>query len=874
MLQLKNITKEYPNGDSVVHALRGISLSFRDSEFVSILGPSGGGKTTLLNIIGGLDRYSAGELLINGVSTKEYRDRDWDSYRNHAVGFVFQSYNLIPHQSVLANVELALTLSGVSKKERRARAKAVLEQVGLGDQLHKRPNQMSGGQMQRVAIARALVNNPSILLADEPTGALDSETSVQIMELLKEVAKDRLVIMVTHNPELAEKYSTRIIRLLDGSVVDDSLPYTPETSQPPRKEKTRKTSMSFFTALGLSFNNLMTKKARTFLIAFAGSIGIIGIALILSMSNGVQQLIDRMERETLSSYPLTIEKTTVDVSSLLTMSDTLRQEVDDRKENHIYSVNVMTNVIDSMLEGSKTNNLAEFKAYIESGESGIEDLTTDITYSYSTPLNIYTVREDGTGIQVNPNNLFTEIGMPVDMESASSMAPSMMTSSINVFTQLTNNESLLSSQYDVIAGKLPESYQEVVLIVSEDNQISDFALYSLGLLDPAELKATFAAAAAGEEAEVDTQTHEYTYDDILGLRFKLLANTDTYVKDGDVWQDRSQDNAYMTALLGSAEELKVVGILRPAEGATTAATFGMIGYRSDLMDHMMNKVNTSQIVLEQQENPERDVFTGLPFTLDKEQVYTMEDLTAYAATLPGAGQAELMGYVDQMRAGGLDDATIATQLMSSVMAQTSATYQGNLTILGVADVNDPDGINLYPKDFESKDKISDIISDYNAGLAEEEQLTYTDYIGLMISSITTIINAVSYILIAFVAVSLVVSSIMIGIITYISVLERTREIGVLRSIGASKRDISRVFNAETLTIGTAAGILGIGITLLLIIPINAIIANLTGLTGAAVLPTAGAVILIAISMVLTFIAGLIPARIASRKDPVIALRTE
>lgn len=869
MLALKNITKDYPSGDSPVHALRGVDVCFRQSEFVSVLGPSGCGKTTLLNIIGGLDRYTKGDLVIDGISTKQYRDRDWDTYRNHSVGFVFQSYNLIPHQSVLSNVELALTLSGVSKKERRARAKAVLERVGLGDQLHKRPNQMSGGQMQRVAIARALVNNPSILLADEPTGALDSETSVQIMELLKEVAKDRLVIMVTHNPELAKQYSTRIIRLLDGRIVGDTMPYLPEEAEAPsRPARKKQTSMSFWTALSLSFNNLMTKKTRTILIAFAGSIGIIGIALILSMSHGVQGIIDRMERETLSSYPITLEKTTIDLSAMMSMENAADHDV-SRDDAHVYSLNVMSNMIDTMVQGSKFNNLAEFKTYLESGESGMEALSSDISYTYSTPLTIYHADDSGAYRQVNPNTLFSEL---LSQPQATTSSSGMMR--MDVWTQLISNEDLLSTQYDVLAGRMPEQYNEVVLLVDEKNQVTDFTLYSLGLLDADELKQAIASASAGEEAEIDTSVRVYSFDDILGQEFKLLVNSEIYASENGLWVDKSSDSAYMTALLNSSESIRIVGILRPAENAATASTNGVIGYRADLMTHLIEKVNASQIVLDQQATPDTDIFTGLPFqSSSDEAVYTMEDLQAYLATLPAEQQAEMNGYIEQMRATGADDTAIATQLMSAAKS-TDATYQGNLAKLGVADLDDPSSIQIYPISFEAKDQIAAIIDDYNAGLDEEDRLVYTDYIALMISSITTIINAVSYILIAFVAVSLIVSSIMIGIITYISVLERTREIGILRSIGASKRDISRVFNAETLTIGLAAGLLGIGITLLLILPINAIIKHLTELSGAAALPVAGAIILVAISMLLTFVAGLIPSRIASKKDPVIALRAE
>ena len=566
MLELQAITKDYRSGTECVHALRGVSLRFRDNEFVSILGPSGCGKTTLLNIIGGLDRYTAGDLLINGVSTKQYRDRDWDAYRNHTIGFVFQSYNLIPHQSVLANVELALTLSGVSRKERRARAIAVLEKVGLGDQLHKRPNQMSGGQMQRVAIARALINDPDILLADEPTGALDSETSVQVMEILKEVARDRLVIMVTHNPELAERYSTRIIRLLDGSVVDDTQPCTADEPQAPRPARTGRTSMSFLTALSLSLHNLMTKKARTILIAFAGSIGIIGIALILSLSSGVQSLIDRMERETLSSYPLTIQKNTVDFSSMMNMQADVEQSIDGQDPDRLYSVSVMGSMMDSMIQGSKTNNLADFKAWLDSGESGMEELTTDITYTYSTPLTIY--RTDNGLQKVNPSTLFSDLGVIPADTSGTLLGQSMQ---MDVWTQLTGNEDLLKAQYDVVAGRLPEQYNEVVLLVNEDNRITDYTLYTLGLLDAQALQDAVEAAARGEDVSIDTEVHSYSYDDILALRFRLLTNTDCFVRQDGQWVDKSDDEAYLLNVLNSSDEIAVVGILRPAEGATTGS---------------------------------------------------------------------------------------------------------------------------------------------------------------------------------------------------------------------------------------------------------------------------------------------------------------
>ena len=677
MLELQAITKDYRSGTECVHALRGVSLRFRDNEFVSILGPSGCGKTTLLNIIGGLDRYTAGDLLINGVSTKQYRDRDWDAYRNHTIGFVFQSYNLIPHQSVLANVELALTLSGVSRKERRARAIAVLEKVGLGDQLHKRPNQMSGGQMQRVAIARALINDPDILLADEPTGALDSETSVQVMEILKEVARDRLVIMVTHNPELAERYSTRIIRLLDGSVVDDTQPCTADEPQAPRPARTGRTSMSFLTALSLSLHNLMTKKARTILIAFAGSIGIIGIALILSLSSGVQSLIDRMERETLSSYPLTIQKNTVDFSSMMNMQADVEQSIDGQDPDRLYSVSVMGSMMDSMIQGSKTNNLADFKAWLDSGESGMEELTTDITYTYSTPLTIY--RTDNGLQKVNPSTLFSDLGVIPADTSGTLLGQSMQ---MDVWTQLTGNEDLLKAQYDVVAGRLPEQYNEVVLLVNEDNRITDYTLYTLGLLDAQALQDAVEAAARGEDVSIDTQVHSYSYDDILALRFRLLTNTDCFVRQDGQWVDKSDDEAYLLNVLNGSDEIAVVGILRPAEGATTGSgQSGVIGYRADLMTHLLDKVTSAEIVREQQADPTVDVFTGLPFEQEElKDAYTMEELQAYAAQLPAAAQQELMGYVSSMQAAGMDDGTIATQLMRAALSQSDgATYTGTVS---------------------------------------------------------------------------------------------------------------------------------------------------------------------------------------------------
>ena len=853
MLQLTDITKQYTTGDTAVLALRGISLTFRPNEFVSILGPSGCGKTTLLNIIGGLDRYTSGDLCVNGRSTKEFRDTDWDSYRNHSIGFVFQSYNLIPHQTVLANVELALTLSGVSRVERKRRAKAVLEQVGLGDQLNKKPNQMSGGQMQRVAIARALINDPDILLADEPTGALDSETSLQVMELLREVAKDRLVIMVTHNPELARQYSTRIIRLLDGRVIDDSHPYTPGTAEAaPTPSRATRTSMSFFTALSLSLNNLMTKKARTFLTSFAGSIGIIGIALILSLSSGARAYIAQVEKDTLSSYPLAIEKTSVDLSSLMASAMNRSDSSADLEADRVYSNDIMLEMIHTMQSEIVTNDLAAFRQYLQSADCPLnEELLSAIQYQYETPLNIYRLYEDGDFHQVNPSQILNSLSMP----------GSAMYSNTDVWRELLGNRDLLAEQYDVLAGRMPASYDEVVLIVDKDNRISDYTLYCLGLKDPEELQSMLRGETT---ADPDAEPVSYSYDELLSLSFRLLLNTDYYQEQDGQWIDQSENEAYLKQVLKDAEEIKVVGVLRPAENAVVDTARGQIGYLPELMLHLLQQVEDSAIVRQQKADPDTDVFTGKPFADgDTQPAFDSSTLTpeqqAYLASLPEDERKVLL-----------------EQYAASLVSQ--ATYDGNLQRLGVSDPDDPSAVYLYPSSFEAKEQITALLDEYNQKAEDdgrpEAVIRYTDYVGLMMSSITTIINAISYILIAFVAISLVVSSIMIGIITYISVLERTKEIGILRSIGASKGDISRVFNAETLIIGFGAGAIGLGITLLLLLPINRIIQHFTDIAGLAVLPWQGAVLLLLISMLLTFVAGLIPSRIAARKDPVTALRTE
>lgn len=979
MLSLKDIKKDYVVGDSVVSALKGVSIDFRENEFVSILGPSGCGKTTLLNIIGGLDRYTSGDLNINGKSTKDFKDCDWDSYRNHSIGFVFQSYNLIPHQTVLSNVELALTLSGVSKSERRERAVKALEQVGLGDQLNKKPNQMSGGQMQRVAIARALVNEPDILLADEPTGALDTETSVQIMELLKSISKDKLIIMVTHNPELAMKYSSRIIKLLDGKVIDDSDPLDKNVVEPikkPEKEPTKadikaakkerkklKTSMSFLTALSLSRNNLMTKKARTLLTSFAGSIGIIGIALILSISNGVQLYIDQVQSDTLSSYPLQITKTTASIGEIMNTMAKNHEESGKHDMDKIYSQNAMGEMINTLMEETKVNNLEKFKKYLDEN-SDLKDLTSDVQYTYATTLNVFTEGDDGVK-QVNPSTLLEDMGyMSSTQTEAMSMSSSMggmMGMGTDVWSEMIDNEDLISKQYDVIAGRLPEKYNEVVLVVDKNNEINDYVLYSLGLLDPSSLNGIVRRALAGEDISVDSKQHVYTYDELLDLKFKVVPTPDFYEKKDGVWEDMTGDEDYMKKAVENGTEISVVGILRPDEDASSASISGAIGYRHDLMTYLIDEVDKSEIVKEQKANPDIDVFTGLKFKGDEVQADTdtnagdssaaVSDSAAeskaekaedsseadskaaamaamgdssmeipegmteeqYKALMEQSGAADTgelagmgmdaMGSMDMsaIQSGDMSSLTetqkkyIASlsdeqmDLMKQMLKEQSDTnaeqlassgkystsnYDSNMKTLGYALVEDPDSINIYPVDFASKEKIIDIIDDYNNSVGEEDKIEYTDYVGLMMSSITSIINAISYVLIAFVAISLVVSSIMIGIITYISVLERTKEIGILRSIGASKKDISRVFNAETVIVGFVAGALGMIISYLLTIPINMIISHLTDVPIRATIPVSAAVILIAISICLTLIAGLFPSRVAAKKDPVIALRTE
>lgn len=895
MLELNDIKKDYVSGSTTVSALKGINLRFRDCEFVSILGQSGCGKTTMLNIIGGLDKYTSGDLKINGVSTKNYKDRDWDFYRNNSIGFVFQSYNLILHQTVLSNVELALTLSGVSKTERKRRAIEALEKVGLGEQIHKKPNQMSGGQMQRVAIARALVNNPDILLADEPTGALDTETSIQIMELLKEISKDRLIIMVTHNPELAKDYSTRIVRLLDGVITDDSDPYSLEDMEADIKAKEaakvkasekknkksgkkQKTSMSFFTALSLSFNNLMTKKTRTILTAFAGSIGIIGIAMILSISNGIQLYIDRVQRDTLSSYPITLQAESIDISSMVTSMTGNSDSAEHEDKTKIYSNDIMGDMINTMVKEVKSNNLSEFKKYIENGGSDIKSYVSDIQYSYDVPLNIY-MKDTSNGVeQLNPSTMFDSIYGEGATSTSSAMSSGMgmgMFSNSSVWNQLLGNQQVLDEQYDVLAGHWPENYNEVMLVVDKNNEVDDYTLYSLGLKDPEEVRTLFKKMMVGESYETEKDI-SYTFDEILDTEFKLVMPTDMY-KYNDVtgtWDDYSKDDKYMTNVVNNGTDIKVCGIIRPNDDAVSTSISSGIGYTAKLTEYIIEEVKNSEIAKAQLADTSVDVFTGVPFDNDRNTEITMDDVNAYMATLSPEESAQM-----QAMTSGMSDDQILQLFSASLKARTTdATLDSNKSKLGITDLDTPSQIDIYATDFDSKEKVQNIIKDYNKSQQddgkEENVINYTDYVGIMMSSVSTIINAISYVLIAFVAISLIVSSIMIGIITYISVLERTKEIGVLRSIGASKKDVSRIFNAETLIEGFVSGALGIVVTLLLCIPANALIKHLTDISNVAQLPVAGGVILIIISMFLTFIAGLIPAKFAAKKDPVVALRSE
>lgn len=981
MLTLRNIVKEYRVGDMKIPALKGVSIQFRKSEFVAVLGQSGCGKTTLLNIIGGLDQYTEGDLIINGISTKRFKDADWDSYRNHSIGFVFQSYNLIPHQTVLSNVELALTLSGVPKAERRRRAVEALEKVGLGDQLNKKPNQMSGGQMQRVAIARALVNDPDILLADEPTGALDSETSVQIMEILKEISKDKLIIMVTHNPDLAQQYSNRIVRLLDGKIVSDSAPYEEQEEvkeQTKKEKKLKKTSMSFFTALSLSFNNLLTKKGRTFMTAFAGSIGIIGIALILSVSAGVQAYIDSVQRDTLSSYPITIEAETVDSSILFAAMMGLDKEgesLNPHDMDQVYANSTMYDMLNSFNNmETRANNLKMFKKFLEENEE-IKKYISSVQYSYDMDMSVYTKDIDGKVMKSDVMELMRRMMGSYGMSSTMMESMSSMSSRMNVWNEMLGGENgelvndMLKEQYDVVYGTFPTNYDEVVLLVNNKNEISDMVLYAIGLTTMDTLMDSMQAAMSGEEISQDLGP--WTYEEICNMKFRVIPGAERYRKQSDgSYVDLTASEAGLSYLYDNAGfDLKIVGILRPNKDAVAVSMDGAIAYTSALTEYVMRINSESEILKAQLADKSMDVITGLPFETGEEEELSSEEKMAVVkayfselatnekallygeimsvppatylqqtvgAQLSAMGDTELramliqafsqqMGvessqvesYVMEMDAEMLQ--TYAMQILSAMITAeyakgvqanlslmtseqlaalfdaaeftadeyetfyekyipkgvSESTYEDNLKLLGYADPEIPSSINIYAETFENKDKIADLIEKYNREAAEEDVIEYTDYVALLMSSITTVINAISYVLIAFVAISLVVSSIMIGIITYISVLERIKEIGILRAIGASKKDISRVFNAETIIVGFTSGAIGILVTLLLIVIINIVLHSVTGIASLnAMLPPVAGAILVLISMLLTFIAGLFPSKVAAKKDPVIALRSE
>lgn len=855
MLQCKNIMKDYVSGDEIVHALKGVSLSFREHEFVSILGQSGCGKTTFLNIIGGLDHYTSGDLIINGKSTKDYCDKDWDTYRNHQVGFVFQSYNLIMHQSVLSNVELALTLTGVNKEERRKLAIEALNKVGLSDQIHKKPTQMSGGQRQRVAIARAIVNNPDIILADEPTGALDSATSVQIMEILKEISKDKLVIMVTHNPQLADEYSSRIIRLKDGTLVSDSNPFN-EQEMNVDTSVLKRPGMSCKMACSLSLNNLMTKKARTFLTSFAGSIGIIGIALIMSLSHGMQSYIDQMENDTMASYPIEIQSSSSDMSTLMTTMMGMKKKTEEHKDSKIYSRPYVEDVLES-LSSSKKNNLSAFKSYIESSKGKeFRKTTKAIEYDYNLNLQVYNENTDSGLVQVSPNGLLDKLGMSDMMSIQSQFMDSSSMTNDQVWLSLPESKKLRNDEYQLVEGKWPTNYNEVVSEVDENNEITDYALYSLGLLDQDELVKNYQKILNGETDKISkTNLKSYSVDDILNLKFRLVLNSDLYQKVNGLWINQSENESYMQDVVSKSPEIKVVGIIKPSESTVSQPTMGGVYYTKAMEEYVTSKTENSQIVIEQKTNPNINIFTQAEFASG--QKMSMSNLTnEQMMQLSSMSQEELMNY------------------MNTYNENINATYDSNLTKLGVVDYSNPTKISLYASSFDGKEKLSDLITSYNKKQTKSNVITYNDFIGTMLSSVTSVVNIISYVLIAFVSVSLIVSSIMIGIITYISVLERTKEIGILRSIGASKKDITRVFNAETFIIGLISGVLGILITLVLNVPISVVVKNMTGVSHIAKLPVNGAVSLIFVDLVLTILAGLIPSKIASKKDPVEALRSE
>lgn len=861
MLQCQHIVKEYYAGDQVIKAVNDLSVTFRDNEFVSILGQSGCGKTTFLNIIGGLDQYTSGDLIINGKSTKEYTDKDWDTYRNHRIGFIFQSYNLIMHQTVLKNVEMSLTLSGVPKEERRKRALAALEKVGLGSQVDKKPTQMSGGQMQRVAIARALVNDPEIVLADEPTGALDSETSVQIMDLLKEIAKDRLVIMVTHNPELAERYSTRIVRLKDGKMLSDSDPVT-KAEEKEQKKAMKRPSMSFLTALSLSFNNLMTKKGRTLLTSFAGSIGIIGIGLIMSLSNGVQNYITRVENDTMADYPIELRDNTLDMSVMMTTMMDMGEAEEANKElgDKISTSKMVSTILDS-ISSTKTNNLAEFKKYLESDEGQeFVDTAKAIEYSYGTDMSVYNENSEYGLVRISPNSLLEKLGVAqmADMQKTFGMSSPM---NQEVWLQMPDSQKLREENYKLIDGQWPANENEILLAVDSQNRITDYALYSMGMLDQDELAKNYQNVLDGKTDKIEvSEVDDYTNEDFLGMEFNVLPNSAIYEKVNGLWIDQSDNEEYMKkALKDKSTTVKIVGIVGPQDKTVSSAALGGILYDSSLRDWAAKQAEDSAIVKEQKDKPKINVFTGQEFTNGER--FSMDSLTQeQMMQMQMMPEEEILNYI------------------TTYNDNINATYDSNLAKLGVIDLNEPSSIKLYASSFDDKEKLGDIITDYNnlqdAENKPENIITYSDPVATMLSGVQTVINLISYVLMGFVSVSLIVSSIMIGIITYISVLERIKEIGILRAMGASKRDIRRVFNAETFIIGLCAGLIGIGVTVLLDIPISLIVENMTGVAGIASLPYTGGVILVLINLALTMIAGLIPASMASKKNPVEALRTE
>lgn len=924
MLQLKNIVKTYVTGDMQQDALKGVSISFRENEFVSILGQSGSGKTTMLNIIGGLDRYTSGDLIINGVSTKEYKDADWDYYRNNSIGFVFQSYNLIPHQSVLANVEMALTLAGISKKERKQRAISVLEKVGLGDHIHKKPNQMSGGQMQRVAIARALINNPDILLADEPTGALDSETSVQIMELLKEIAKDKLVIMVTHNPELAEEYSTRIVKLRDGQITDDSNPYT-EQETPAESKKRKKISMSFFTALSLSFNNLRTKKGRTLLTSFAGSIGIIGIALILALSTGMNAYIADVQKDTMASYPITISAETIDVSGAMGMRGEIvgdrRGENKAENENRIgvYADYKDIETSEKISSNIVENNLTEFKKYLDNPDSEIQQYLGEngIVYTYDVNFSVYSHDADGNLIDSDseigessiPMGNNGQVGILNKLKGSAALGGGSSSGAAN-FSELMAGadgktvSQVLTDSYDVLYGTWPEEYDEIILVLNENNGISAGTLYQLGLITEEQYEAAVEKIENGENADEIS----FAYEDICGHTFYLVPACDHYIENENGTFTYIDDITLNEEdLLENAVELKITGVIRPKEDAANASISTSVAYTSKLTDYVIAHTDESAIIKAQEADDKLNVLTGMKFESPDDEAKA-NDAKEYLSSLGISEKAsfyKLMMYYastnsetghteasqNGMAAGNMamDETTMAAALdrwLASDPDQevllkvydeyiAGSTYEDNLKAFGKVSYDAPASISIYTDSFENKDAIAACIEQYNETANEDTRITYTDYVAMLTSSITTIINGISYVLVAFVAISLVVSCIMIGIITHISVMERTKEIGILRALGASKRNISQVFNAETFIIGCCAGLLGIGVSLLALIPINSIIEKVSGLTELeAQLPITSSIVLIAISILITIIGGLLPAKKAAKKDPVIALRTE